>query len=139
MTRLGSNNVHAMAASIEQLLQLNKALHLLPAPPTDNGRGEKLCNSAHSCPHLQDTAHCATLHCCIRTLCALSWCIVSIKSCDEQHKDTKIVCRHKVQLLLQKKVVTLNLLWHEGSVRILNNGSQGSCSCDSTQLVSKGQ
>ena len=61
MTRLGSNNVHAMAASIEQLFQLDKALHLLPAAPTDDGCGEKLRNSAHSCPHLQHTAHHAIL------------------------------------------------------------------------------
>ena len=37
----GANDVHAMAASIVQLLQLHKALHLFPAPAADNRRGKQ--------------------------------------------------------------------------------------------------
>ena len=48
-----SNNVHAMAASIKQFLQLDKTRHFLPAPAADDRRGEQPGNSSDSIPHLQ--------------------------------------------------------------------------------------
>lgn len=48
----GANDVHPMAASIVQLLQLHEALHLLPAAPTDDGGGEQHGDVFDSLPHL---------------------------------------------------------------------------------------
>lgn len=45
---LGPNNIHAMAACIEELLQLNKSLDFLPASPTDDGGGKQASNSLYS-------------------------------------------------------------------------------------------
>lgn len=50
---LGANNVHAMAACIEELLQLDKPLHLFSASPADDGGGKQARDSLHSCAHLQ--------------------------------------------------------------------------------------
>ena len=47
-THLGPNNVHAMAACIEELLQLDKGLHLLSSSPTDDGGREQSSNSLNS-------------------------------------------------------------------------------------------
>lgn len=49
----GPCNVHAMTASIEQLRQLHKCLHLVTPPAADDGCWEQVCNLAYSVPHLQ--------------------------------------------------------------------------------------
>ena len=95
----------------------------------------KSCATLRTAARIYNTQH-TTLFCLV--------CVIVVRSVDEicfyeQHDSARIICRHRVQHLLQKRVVRPNLLWHEGSVRILNNGSQGSCSCDSTQLVRRGQ
>jgi hypothetical protein len=53
VAHLGPGNVHAMAACIEQLRQLHKALHLVTPPAADDGCGKQVRNLPHGVPHLR--------------------------------------------------------------------------------------
>lgn len=46
------HNVHAMAASIKELLKLDKAHHFLSPSSTDDCRWKQAGNSLHHFPHL---------------------------------------------------------------------------------------
>lgn len=48
----GSNDVHAMAAGIVELLEAHKLLHLLAAPPADDSRWKQPRHIAHRIAHL---------------------------------------------------------------------------------------
>ena len=60
--QMGSCDVQPMAASVVQLRQLHKGLHLLSPPTADDGCGEELCYLAHCLPHLQQAALFNTCH-----------------------------------------------------------------------------
>ena len=70
-THLRSDDVHAVAAGIEQLLQLDEALHLLPSTPADDGCRKQTCHCPHCCPHLHKHPMYSSLN-----ALSLYWCML---------------------------------------------------------------